>query len=119
MFARLKDDIRQAKKVMGTSKLGRGLAQNGYEAPLSVNLPAIRAQAWEEGLISSSSNYISLESLNREEEEKAVIQLVLNKRQNPMICAVEIGVSASLISILSSENDEHSNDLAYAPLQPG
>ncbi|GFZ14474.1 hypothetical protein Acr_24g0006640 [Actinidia rufa] len=71
------------------------------------------------GLTSSSPSYVSLEFSNSEEKEgeKAVNQLVLNRRQNLMVYVVELGVPASPISI-SSLNNEHSDDLAYAPLQP-
>ena len=89
----------------------------GSRAELNKNIPSTQVQKLEEGVTSSSSSYIFLDSSNNkeEEEEEAVSQLMLNRRRNPMLPVVEPKVPALPISI-SCSNNEHSNDLAYAPL---
>ena len=83
---------------------------------LSAYRLAAQVQLREEGVTSSSSSYISSNSLDSKEEEgeKVVSQLVLNRNKNRVILVVELEDSALLISI-SSSNNELSNDLAHAP----
>ena len=59
-----------------------------------------------------------MDSSDNEENEgdEAVSQLVLNKRQNRVLLVVEPEVPTLPISISSSDN-EHSDNLAYAPPQ--
>ena len=59
-----------------------------------MNFPFARVQGWEEGVTSSSSSYISLDSSDSEDAEEeegqeAVNQLMLNRRRNQVIPAVE------------------------------
>ncbi|GFS42909.1 hypothetical protein Acr_00g0082470 [Actinidia rufa] len=51
-----------------------------------------------------------------EEGEEAISQLMLNRRRNHVLPAAEPEVPTRLIDISSSDN-EHSDDLAYNPLQ--
>ncbi|GFZ06535.1 hypothetical protein Acr_18g0007050 [Actinidia rufa] len=80
------------------------------EEPNRIRLPPlhIEERAPERDAYSSESE--------EEKGEETASQLVLNKRQNPVIRVVKLGVPASPISISSSDN-EHSDDLAYTPLQ--
>ncbi|GFZ11109.1 hypothetical protein Acr_22g0005070 [Actinidia rufa] len=87
-----------------------------FGAELNANPP--QTKVWEEGITSSSSSYTSSESSNgeKEEEEEAVSQLVVNRRRNRVPSLADPEAPIVPFSILSSEN-EHSNDLAFVPLQ--
>ena len=72
--------------------------------------------SWEEGITSSCSTYTFSDN-EEEEREEAIYQLVLNKRRNWVILMVEPEVPNAKPIPISSSDNEHSNDLAYNPLQ--
>ena len=67
----------------------------------------------------NSSNHTSPDALDNEEAkgDKAISQLILNRNKIKVIPVVKLKVASLPISI-SSSDDEHSNDLACAPLRP-
>ncbi|GFY99361.1 hypothetical protein Acr_13g0007620 [Actinidia rufa] len=104
---------RSAAEEGARHSLLEGSGSSGAE--LNVKLP--QAKVWEEGVTSSSSSYAFSESLDTEEEgEEAISRLAVNKRRNGAPPLAKPKVPAIPISS-SSSNNEHSNDLAFTPLQ--
>ncbi|GFZ20847.1 hypothetical protein Acr_29g0000090 [Actinidia rufa] len=103
-------------RIKGRALQRDDFSSKSFGAELNVNFP--QDEVWEKGSTSSSSSYSSSESSNSEEEEgeESISLLMVKRRRNRVPLLAEAKVPIIPISISSSDNG-HSNNLAFAPLQ--
>ena len=88
----------------------RGFSSKKFSAEIDENGAITRGLDLNEGVTSSSSNFISGDFSDSKKEGEEVNQSVLNKRRR-----VVTPVASHVVAILVLSSDlEHSNDLAFA-----